>query len=370
MQTFVITSESEWERWRKPWNLLTESNPMMSMEWLQAWWQHFGSGHQLHILMVTRDDELVGAVPSYRHRTRIETQLRFLGSGAVSSDYLTAIVDKSAASDVYAVIDSYFRGLVGLPSQREFESMQWEGIAEGDGWLPHLKAFAETCGYSFRVQAMVSAWELSLPKTWDQFLAAQRGRSIHRKAKKCVARLEGSKVSVRYLTSEEGLSEGLEQLIRLHQARRNSVGEDGCFADPKFELFLRQAITEMVAQGTACLTVCETGGTVIAVHLLLLGSECAFMYQSGVDPAFLSLEPGHLAIIASLQYAMANGYQRFDFLRGDEPYKAFWGAQAIPLKRLILAPPTLKAQTLEAIYRNLSWLRSSLTTDHRQQISG
>lgn len=205
---------------------------------------------------------------------------------------------------------------------------------------------------------MVHSWDLALPSSWNSYLESQRGRSIFRKAKKCVSRVESGELNVRFLSGLEGLDEGMEELIRLHQARRESIGDDGCFADPKFEGFLREAVAAMVVEGKARFSLCESAGRVIGVHLLFVGCDTIFMYQSGVDPSFLSLEPGHVLIAANLRQAMSNGYKRYDFLRGDEPYKSFWGAQPTPLRRITLAPPTLKAQAIEAVHRNLSWLRT------------
>ncbi len=355
MNTFVITSESEWESWREAWNTLTKHNPMMSMEWLGAWWQQYGHGHQLQILVVTQADQLLGVLPCYKHVARIGTRLRWIGSGTVCSDYLTAVVSADRAAEVYAAMLAHIRE-TGI--WNEVEAVQFEGIASDDPWVAHLASYAEAEDYSFRVQPMVNAWRLSLSNSWEELRNSQRGRNIHKKSKKCKRRIDSGEVAIRELNTPEGLSEGMEHLIRLHQARRLSIGDAGCFADPTFERFLRQAIGDMLARRTACFTVCETAGAVIGIHLLMLGDDTVYMYQSGIDPVYIDLEPGHTTLAGSLTNAISKGYKWFDFLRGDETYKALWGAQAQPLCRVILAPPTLKAQAMEVVHRNLSWLRT------------
>jgi len=358
MQTFVISTEAEWSGWRTAWNLLTQSNPMMSLEWLGAWWRAFGASHQLHILMVVRDQQLVGIVPCYLHDTRLGKQLRFLGSGSVCSDYLGPIVQADCAAEVYKAIHQHLCQSVNSGELRDIESIQLEGISANDDWHLSLAQFANDAGFSLRTQPMGNSWSLELPSSWAELQERQRGHGVHRKAKKCIARINSNELCVRQLTDEASLEFGMNQLIRLHQARRESVGDKGCFADPRFEIFLRDAISGMLAERTACFTVCEKSEHVIGVQLLLLGSETVFMYQSGVDPNYMSLEPGHSIVTGSLSYAISEGYKAYDFLRGDEPYKAFWGAQPQSLQRIILASPTFKAQAIEAVQRNLSWLRS------------
>ncbi len=358
MHTFIISSESEWKVWRDSWNKLTRKNPMMSMEWLTAWWHHYGIGHQLHIVACAQGEQLVGVLPCYLQQTLFGKQIRLLGSGTVCSDYLSALVDSACASDVYDTMHARIRDSVDNGALRGIESLIFEGVTSDDPWLEPLTQFASHAGYSLRTQSLANSWSLELPGTWAELHQSQRGHGVHRKAKKCISRLESKELRIREITDVSHLDEGLDHLIRLHQARRESVGDAGCFADPRFENFLLEALAGMLLDGTACFILCEAGTHVIGVQLLLLGSEVAYMYQSGVDPAFMSLEPGHALVTGSVLFSISRRYKAYDFLRGDEPYKAFWGARAQVLKQIVLAPPTLKAQAIEAVQRNLSWLRS------------
>ena len=357
MHTIVINTESDWVRWRAEWNALAHQNPMLSMEWLLAWWHQFGEGHELHIIAVVEANRLIGAMPCYKHDARLGRQLRFLGSGSVCSDYVGPLVDPARIDEVYAAINQCLCGDRSCGNAGT-ESLYFEGVCQSDRWLTSLEQCAEATGFSMRRQAMVNSWSLDLPRTWSELHESQRGHGVFRKSKKCIARLESKELQIRQLNKVSDLEEGMQELIRLHQARRESVGDKGCFADPRFERFLREAIEGMLAAGTASFCVCDKDAHTIAIQLLLTGSDTVFMYQSGVDPNHMSLEPGHSVVTGSLLYAIAGGNRKYDFLRGDEPYKAFWGAQPRPLQRVILAPPTLKAQAIEAVQRNLHWLRS------------
>ena len=346
---------------------------MLSMEWLGAWWRAFGgsknasnagrhraqgTSHQLHIVIVVRDQQLVGVLPCYLHEARLGRQLRFLGSGSVCSDYLGPVVEPSCAADVYGAIRQHLFQSVTSGELRDVESFQFEGISADDAWHSSLTQFVNEASFSMRTQPMVNSWSLDLPSSWAELTERQRGHGVHRKAKKCMARLQSNELQIRQLVDERDLDFGVKQLIRLHQARRESVGDRGCFADLRFEIFLRDALAHMLAERTACFTLCEKDDQVIGVQLLLLGSHTVFMYQSGVDPNYLSLEPGHAVVTGSLLYAIYQGYIAYDFLRGDEPYKSFWGAHPRPLQRIIMASPAFKAQAIEVVQRNLSWLRS------------
>ena len=229
MQTSIITSESEWQRWRASWNALTRCNPMLSLEWLLAWWHQFGLGHQLHIVAVASGDQLLGVLPCYLQQTLFGKQLRLLGTGTVCSDYLGAIVDPSEARAVYGAIHNDLRLSTESGNLRGIESFHFEGVSSDDVWLQHLSTFAENSGYSIRTQTLANCWSLALPSTWAELHQSQRGSGVHRKAKKCISRLESQELRIRQITEVSQLGEGMGHLIRLHQARRESVGDAGCF---------------------------------------------------------------------------------------------------------------------------------------------
>ena len=52
----------------------------------------------------------------------------------------------------------------------------------------------------------------------------------------------------------------------------------------------------------------------------------------------MDLSPGIVGTATYLRDRIDRGDERFDFLRGDEPYKYGWGAIDRPLSRLVIEP--------------------------------
>jgi CelD/BcsL family acetyltransferase involved in cellulose biosynthesis len=113
----------------------------------------------------------------------------------------------------------------------------------------------------------------------------------------------------------------------LHQRRRIALGQPGCFASDRFGEFHREVASELLAAGQLRLFWLELDGSPVAAEYQLAGGGVTYAYQAGVDPLRIDEEPGRLITIATLQHAIAEGQQAFDFLRGDEPYKAHWRAE-------------------------------------------
>ena len=51
-----------------------------------------------------------------------------------------------------------------------------------------------------------------------------------------------------------------------------------------------------------------------------------FFYSQGWDDKFAKLSPGKVIVAYSIKYAIENGFRIYDFLRGDEEYKYYFGA--------------------------------------------
>jgi CelD/BcsL family acetyltransferase involved in cellulose biosynthesis len=76
------------------------------------------------------------------------------------------------------------------------------------------------------------------------------------------------------------------------------------------------------------------------IAAVIFGFEYAstmFGYLSAFDPQYEELGLGRLLMYHSLRYSFERGYTRWDFLRGDEPYKQWWGAQRVPKCRVIVS---------------------------------
>jgi CelD/BcsL family acetyltransferase involved in cellulose biosynthesis len=107
----------------------------------------------------------------------------------------------------------------------------------------------------------------------------------------------------------------------------------------------------MLAQDMLRLCWVELRGQPISVEFQLAGGGITYAYQAGLDPDALDEEPGRIINIATLKHALEEGQRAFDFLRGDEPYKAHW--RAVPQASLDIR--VIPRRTTAQLRHNL-WL--------------
>ena len=104
----------------------------------------------------------------------------------------------------------------------------------------------------------------------------------------------------------------------------------------------------LFASGNLRLSVVEFDGEPVAAEYNLAGHDATHCYQSGLDPERIALEPGRLAMIASIQNSIVEGRRWHDFLRGDEKYKPHWRAKPTPAWHFRLANRRTSARLRDA----------------------
>ena len=163
----------------------------------------------------------------------------------------------------------------------------------------------------------------------------------------------------------EELPEAMDILVDLHQRRRKSLGEAGCFASARF-LSSSASVRARAAFAAARLDLCwlELDGRPVAAEYQLVGNGILYQYQAGIDPEAMEHKPGKMINAAILRQAIAGGYRAFDFLRGDEDYKARFGAEPRPTVRFRVAPHRPVAQLRHNLWvagRNVKdWVKTMI----------
>jgi len=246
---------------------------------------------------------------------------------------------------------------------RAIDLIEIEGGAVND---EDLNYFCEQLGYEFAIHETETegTWKVQLPETVDQLDGILKS-SCRRKVRKARKRLAAEDTNTVFADASN-FEEIWTHFVQLHQDRRNHLGQEGCFADPAFETFLKSAVRNLLERTLADLFVIYKSGKPLASQLLLMGGKSCMMYQTGADPNRFSDEPGYQAIVVALEYAISRGATSYDFLRGDEAYKSRWSTTREAVIKRRFAPKrlsaTLKNNAWVAGYRFKQFAKSLLST--------
>ena len=363
----------ELEQLEGQWNHWAEDQPFRRYEWQRTWWEVYGSTSRsrkrprLRILEVRHGGELAGIVPLYcQWHPLWGWVLRWLGSGEVCSDYLGPIAPACYQESVGRVTlialhamatgKSHFQDVsVDRSGARRvgFHRIDWDGMKADDPALHAVRTQAEALKWALDIRPTESAWQIALPRTWEEYLASLQPRSVRRRYRRLSrAYLDHPDLVLHVVGKREVIGTPCDDnwqsawniLVQLHQARRNQLGDQGRFASTPFEIFHRRILADYLPAGRAALAWLEWQGQPVAAEYLLISGRTLMAYQSGVNPDFLTLSPGHIMSLSLIRNAIHQGFATFDFLRGDEPYKRHFGAKPTPLVRIRAAPLQVNAR--------------------------
>jgi CelD/BcsL family acetyltransferase involved in cellulose biosynthesis len=371
MHVVRITTWSDLTALETSWNALVSSVPFRSWDWLATWWKYYGehaADKHLYVLAVYDNADsheahsvrpLIGIAPWYFDRSPIKGNvLRWLGDGEVCTDHVSLLCRPEDAERISAAIADAL-----TVDHDDWDRLHLESVDVDDVPVGRLMAALEERECIVSQHRADACWALDLPTTWDDYLTGIS--KSHRKQLRQLERrvLESDRIQWHRVQSIAELDAAWTVLIDLHQRRRQSLGEPGCFASKPFYTFHREVVERMLARGELRMSWLALDGKPAAAEYHLADGDATYAYQGGVDPDLLAEEPGRLSTILCLRQAIGESHQRLDFLRGDEPYKAHWRAtprstcdfSVVPNRRFA----RLRGRVLDVTGTLTDWARQS-----------
>lgn len=363
------------------WNGLARGVPFRQWDWASTWWRHYSlpsasqwMGNDLFVLGVWSDDQqLLGLAPWFVTRSATGGRtLQFLGAGEVCSDYLSVLCQSGAEDDVGRALAEWLVAPTAETAgwERDATADRWDlihmvGVDSEDRAIASLLRHLEQHNTTVHQRQGANCWRITLPPTFEDYLLTLS--KTHRKSiRKALRRLEGE-VELHLVDDAESLRRGFEILEHLHQSRWQTMGHAGCFASPRFRAFHQEVAPLMLAAGQLHLFWLEHQGVPIAAEYHLLGNDVVYAYTGGLNPEYLNLEPGRIAMAYSVEYAVERRMRAWDFLRGDEPYKANWRAVPRASHDVRIVAPHAAAHLRHSAWRAGGYVKTVIKSGLRRR---
>jgi len=319
-----LTTSDEFARLAPKWNLLHGAAAAASVfnSWLfqYQWWQVYGGGRPLRILVALERGEVVGILALYIQKLKLlgvpVRVLRFVGAGAdthpddlgpvvapgkeqVVSQKLARATLRLSGADVIVLSD--------MDPQCAFASALEQVAA--DARRGSLGEVSERIAY------------IELPRSWPQFL--QSLSSDRRTRIKSARRKAAAAHRLRFFVWDDvaGLDGAVDRLADLHQRRWREAGGSESFATPEYVEFHRRIIKSAFPRGWLRLYCLELDGEIAAVTYCYRFRNRVYLMQAGFDPAKARANPGKVLLGYAIEHAIGEGNAVFDFLKGEHRYK-------------------------------------------------
>ena len=313
------------------WNRLVERCrapvPFATWQFQTAWYRAFGTG-PLHLFAAQDGEgEWVGLLPLYEFPSPDGPVIRLVG-GTDVADYLDLIAVAGREEEVWKAL---LPALAELP-WREADLRPLPAESPTSALLSTLAASA---GLTSRTAVEDRCPVIPLAATWEAYLAGLSGKDRHELRRK-IRRAEAGQPRVEVARTPAAMAALMDGFVALH--RRSKVGK-ARFMDEPMEAFFRAMGRDLAAAGLAALWMLWLEERPAAALLCLEQGGAVNLYNSGFDPEARAMSPGVVLIARTIEDAIARGFRRYDFLRGEEPYKYGFGAAATDVLRVTLERP-------------------------------
>ena len=133
------------------------------------------------------------------------------------------------------------------------------------------------------------------------------------------------------------MDEAIGAFFHLHKMSNPDKSE---FMTEDMERFFREIASAFLMDGTLRLAWLETEGKTIASTISFVGGRTWALYNSGYDLEYREFSPGIVLVAHTIQQAIEEGLETYDFLRGPEDYKYRLGARDRDLFHIRVQPRT------------------------------
>jgi CelD/BcsL family acetyltransferase involved in cellulose biosynthesis len=353
------------------WDDLAARNPLATpfSRWAfqRAWWDAYGANahdETLVVLPIGEDGaplpgaDPIGIVP-LMHRHEVEpsdeadqTRMRLSSDVEVTAvppgatalffgasyraDYATLLC---APADLDPVADALASHLAGAGGPT-WDVVDLRRLRCGD---PAAEALAAafgrreaSAGWTLNLEREDVCPVVTLPEGADfEGFLATLGKTERHEIRRKLRRAEAVG-AVTLTRSTEPLAD-LPAFIELHQKRWGAAGLFPATAGGAMSRRFFSRLFELLGpDGPLVLSFLAVGDRRIGAGIHLVDGASLLYYNAGIDPDARELSPGVLLVASYVEAALAGGFRRMDFLRGDEAYKYEWGARDEPIQRLLV----------------------------------
>jgi len=360
MQITIISKEEDFLGLKERWNsLLLESgldNIFLTWEWLYNWWKVFKSRKdELFILMGVEDSTILGIAPCYIRKNFCK-EICFLGAGIVYSDYLSVIVAKKDRINFLQKILTYLDA-----NSYRWDLLRLSSLESNDEIIPIFREYSNSKRWLWVKLKEYPSFYLPLPQSWDIFSSSLSANRIKKMSYKIRKLTQQGQFECKELvfSNQEDLLSNFETIVSFHQKRwqrlENKIA--GLFSNKLFLEFLTTVSEVLYKNNWLSIYGVLLNDRLIAADYNLKFNKKIFCYVGTFNPIYEHYSPGLVCFWESLKLYINNGYQEYDFLKGDETYKNRWTDKSRKELDILVVKKDLKGVLFLLCYKTITFVK-------------
>ena len=319
-------------------------HPFLTHEWVRTWWEAFGAGATLHILVVRRHGRIAAIAPLMRDTTTMygipARRLRF-----IQNDH-TPRTDFIIASDAdlsYAAIWNALR------SDRSWDVLQLSQLESGSPTAAQIRERATADGCRIGIWKSGDSPFLALGASWDAYFASLPAKFRSNLRNRLSRLVKLGEPSLEIITGRDAILAAQDDAWRLESSGWKKESGTAITSDPAVHRFYASLIERGTTAGWLHLLFLRVGDTRIATSYGATFNGRLMLFKTGYDPEYATCSPFKLLTYFALQDAYARGLVEFDFLGDAEPWKLEWTSTSRGHDWMFVFARGIRAQLLHLI---------------------
>ena len=330
------------------WDRLVEEaeveHPFLTHDWVRTWWECFGEGKELHVLLVKQGTELKGIAPMMLSRERMYgLPVRRLGFVYHAHGFRCDFIVARGAEGVHRAVWGHIIRNKG----------QWDVLEFGQ--LPaESRTFKELTGLASGGGVFMDTWESTRSPyvqigEWTSYLAVlpRKHRQNLRNRHKRLGEL--GPLQFEEIRSGKDVGKALEDGFRIEAAAWKGKAGTAVACQPKVRQFYTKLAERAAQRGWLRLHFLAVDRRRIAFRYFLCYKNRLYSLKSGYDPEYAAYSPSNLLLSMILRKASERGLVECDLLGFDEDWKLRWTKESRSHQWLFVLPKTARGRLIHAI---------------------
>ncbi|MDQ6673113.1 MAG: GNAT family N-acetyltransferase [Chloroflexota bacterium] len=344
--------DAVWRDWERLFRADELATPFNSPGWGRAWLEHWSPDAEPWLMRVRDGDRIAGIAPLALRRDLPARVLTMIGKDP--GDYW----------DVIAAPEDRERVALSVGAELARLANRWDaGILNcfppGSGTLDR---FASAGLRIFR-RAPVTSPRIELPESFEAYLSGLPS-SRRQNLRRHLRRLDNGEVSLREINDRAEVSEVMQRWRALRSLQWQGRGRRISASHEKdhFHRFMLDAVTRLLDTDQAVVWEFSWKERIVGVYVNFADERSFYWYLGGFDPDCAQLGLGKIAIGAGIRASIAAGRRVFDFTRGEDAYKYWYGATDRHLASVIIGHPAVRSRLAMAAAKLFSAYRARKTS--------
>jgi CelD/BcsL family acetyltransferase involved in cellulose biosynthesis len=320
----------------------------MSFDWMHAWWDHYGAGRDLRVLLFWRGSQLASMVPLYLER---------FGAGPWKTIVARLVGANLPPRCFDPPIDGALAGdIVGHMHRQVFIEDGGDLLSFGplsERWFAFapvhdaIAAAGTAAGAATFHQGGVQMLLALSPEFSEKLRTSKTAKRSLREMEKIAG------VSTDVVSAHPDLQPAFEAFAAQHAAQWRALGRGGHFAAwPKGHEFHRTLVERQGRLGRVRIFRVRASGTLVAATYNYVFGKTLFaeLTSRAVEGEWGKLGLGNAINATMFQNAISAGLSTVDLGAGDYAHKAILGAEAVPVGTWRIVGPRRANRVRSALF--------------------